>query len=160
MHLFWRYQSLCRFVFKGIRQEKEKAGAAGASDNRQTGRIPRKCFRCGSEYHLIEKFPKPPKDNEKRKKQVRFNKEGNRACYNRENSSDKKIYASMARMSGNYEYQSEFFCDSSQLINWILDSGATCQMTPAVSDFIPSSLQDTDKQIEVADGHHITAKQK
>ena len=33
-------------------------------------------------------------------------------------------------------------------------------MTPEVMDFIPGSLEDTDKFIEVADGHHVTAKQK
>ena len=33
-------------------------------------------------------------------------------------------------------------------------------MTPAVTDLIPGSLEDTDKFIEVADGHHVTAKQK
>ena len=33
-------------------------------------------------------------------------------------------------------------------------------MTPEVTDFIPGSLEDTDKFIEVADGHHVTAKQK
>ena len=33
-------------------------------------------------------------------------------------------------------------------------------MTPEVSDFIPGSLEDTDKFIEVADGHHVTAKKK
>ena len=33
-------------------------------------------------------------------------------------------------------------------------------MTPEVTDFIPGSLEDTDKFIEVADGHHATAKQK
>ena len=33
-------------------------------------------------------------------------------------------------------------------------------MTPEVSDFIPGSLEDTDKHIEFADGHHVTAKQK
>ena len=33
-------------------------------------------------------------------------------------------------------------------------------MTPEVLDFIPGSLEDTDKHIEVTDGHHITAKQK
>ena len=33
-------------------------------------------------------------------------------------------------------------------------------MTPEVSDFIPGSLEDTDKYIEVADRHHATAKQK
>ena len=33
-------------------------------------------------------------------------------------------------------------------------------MTPEVSYFIPGSLEDMDKYIEVADGHHVTAKQK
>ena len=33
-------------------------------------------------------------------------------------------------------------------------------MSPKVSDFITVSLEDTDKYIEVADGHHVTAKQK
>ena len=33
-------------------------------------------------------------------------------------------------------------------------------MTPEVSDFIPGSLEYTDKYIEVADGHHVTAKEK
>ena len=31
---------------------------------------------------MIAKFPKPPKDNEKWRKQVRFNEKGNRACNN------------------------------------------------------------------------------
>ena len=33
-------------------------------------------------------------------------------------------------------------------------------MTPQVSDVIPGSLEDTYKDIEVADRHHITVKQK
>ena len=33
-------------------------------------------------------------------------------------------------------------------------------MTPKVSDFIPGTLEDTDKYIEVADGHQVKAKQK
>ena len=66
----------------------------------------------------------------------------------------------MARIYVNDECPSGNFGDSSQLTNWILDSGATCHMKPEVSDFIPGSLEDTDKHIEVADGHHVTAKQK
>ena len=66
----------------------------------------------------------------------------------------------MARMSGNDECPSGNFGDSSQLTNWILDSGATCHMKPEVSDFITASLEDTDKHIEVADGDHVTSKQK
>ena len=33
-------------------------------------------------------------------------------------------------------------------------------MAPEVSDFVLGSLEDTDKHIEVADGHDVTAKQK
>ena len=57
---------------------------------------PWKCFICGSEDNMIAKCPKPPKDNEKRRRQVRFNEKGNRACNNGENNNDHKIYESMA----------------------------------------------------------------
>ena len=33
-------------------------------------------------------------------------------------------------------------------------------MTPKASDFIPGSLENTDKYTEVADGYYVTAKQK
>ena len=66
----------------------------------------------------------------------------------------------MERMSSNDERSSEKYGDSLQFTNWILDLGATCHMTPEVSDLIPGSLEDTDKYIEVAEGHNITAKQK
>ena len=100
------------------------------SSNRNLERPPRKCFRCGFEDHMIAKFPKPPKDNEKRRNQVRFNEKGNRACDNGENNDNHKIYAYMARISSNDERSSEKYGDSSQLTNWILDSGATYHMTP------------------------------
>ena len=80
-------------------------------------RTPIKCFRCGYEDHMIAKFPKPPKDNDKRRRQARFNKKGNRACNNGEDDNDHKIYASMARMSSNDERSSENYGDSSQLTN-------------------------------------------
>ena len=109
---------------------------------------------------MITKCPKPPKYNEKQRKQVCFNEKGNRSYNNGENNSDQKIYASMARMYGNDERSSENYCDSLQLTNWILDSGGTCHMTPKVSDLVPGSIEDTDKYIEVSYGHHVTAKQK
>ena len=58
-----------------------------------------------------------------------------------------KIYAHMSCMSYNAEIPRRDFEDSLQLTNWILDSGATCHMTPEVTDFIPGSLEDTDKYI-------------
>ena len=109
---------------------------------------------------MIEHFPKPPKDNEKWQKKVLFNEKGNRGCDNGKNNSDQKIYTSMASMSSNDECSSENYGDSSQFTNWILDSGATCHMTPTVSDFIPGSLEDTDKYIEVANGQYVTAEKK
>ena len=66
----------------------------------------------------------------------------------------------MARISNNDECPSENYGDSSQLTHFIWYSGATCHMTPEVSDFIPVLLEDTDKYIEVANGHHITAGKK
>ena len=47
--------------FKGTTKEKEKYHAAGDSDNKRTERTPRKCFRCGYEYHLISKCLNSPK---------------------------------------------------------------------------------------------------
>ena len=61
-------------------------------------------------------------------------------------------------MSSDDKRESKDYGDSSQLINWIFDSGATCHITPEVTEFIPGSLEDTDKFIEVADGHHVPAK--
>ena len=89
---------------------------------------------------MIAKFPKPPKDNEKRRKQVSFNEKGNRACDNSEDDNDHNIYASMARMSSDDEQKIGKYDDSSQLTNWILYSGATLYMTPEVTDFVPGSL--------------------
>ena len=109
---------------------------------------------------MIAKCPNPPKDNGKRRKQVLFIEKGDRACDNGEDNDDHKIYASMARMSSNDERKSEKYGDSSQLTNWVLDSGEMYHMTPEVSDFITGLLEDADKYIEVADGHHIMAKQK
>ena len=66
----------------------------------------------------------------------------------------------MARMYGNEECPCRDFGYSFQLTNWILDSIATCHMTPEFTYFIPGLLDDMDKHIEVADIHHVKAKQK
>ena len=63
--------------------------------------MPLRFFRCGSENHLIAKCTNPPEENEKQRKQVRFNEKVIRACNNDENNSDQKIDAYMSRMSGN-----------------------------------------------------------
>ena len=63
------------------------------------------------------------------------------------------MYAAMAFMSGNDKSYSRYFGDRSKLTNWVLDSGATCHMTPQVSDFILSSLEDINKYIEVVGTH-------
>ena len=68
---------------------------------------------------MIAKCLKPPKDNDKRRKQVRFNEKGNCACVNGEDNNDHKIYTSMARMSSDDERKSGKYGDSLQLTNWI-----------------------------------------
>ena len=99
---------------KRIRKEKEKARAVDVSSNRNLERLPWKCFRCGSEDHMIAKCPKPPKDNEKRRKQVRFNEKGNCACDNSADNDDHKIYTSMAQMSSDDKRKSVKYGDISQ----------------------------------------------
>ena len=81
-------------------------------DNRRTECMPQKCFRCGSEDHLIAKCPNPPKENEKRQKQVHLKKKVNSVCNNGENNSDQNIYASMEYMSRNDKCSSRNFGDS------------------------------------------------
>ena len=147
-------------MLQKYQKEKVKARADGDLENRQIERTPQKCSRCGSEYHLIERCPKPPKENGKQRKQVNFNEKGNRACNRSKNISNQNIYAYIAHISGNDKCPSRHFGDSFQLTIWILDSGVMCHMTPEVSDFISGLLEDIDKHIEVADGHQVTAKQK
>ena len=72
--------------------------------------------------------------------QLRFDEKVNRACDNDKNNNEHKIYAYMALISSNEERSSEKYGDSLQWSNWILDSGATCHMTPEVSDSSPGSL--------------------
>ena len=79
---------------------------------------------------------------------------------NGDNYNDQRVYASMTQMSGNDKNSSRYISDSSQLTNYILNSGETCHMAPQFSDFIPGSLEDTDKYIGVSNRHHVTEKQK
>ena len=72
-------------------------------------RTRRKKIGCGSEYHLIAKCLKPPKDNYKRLKQVRFDEKVHCAHDNSKNNSYQKIYAYMARKSGNDKFSSRKF---------------------------------------------------
>ena len=66
----------------------------------------------------------------------------------------------MARMFNNAEIPRRDYGDSLKLINCILDSDVTYQITQDISDFILSSLVETDKYIKVADGHFVTEKKK
>ena len=65
----------------------------------------------------------------------------------------------MAHMSSNVEIPRRSYGNSLKVTNWVLDSGATCNMTIEISDFITGLLMTTDKYIEVADVNFITEKQ-
>ena len=66
----------------------------------------------------------------------------------------------MLRMSGNDECPSGHFGNSLQFTNWILNYGETFHIKPQVSYLVPCSLEDMDKNIELADEYHVTAKPK
>ena len=59
---------------------------------------PHKCFRCGSEDHMIEKCTN----------QVRFNEKVNYTCDKGENYSDFRIYEYMAQMSSNDKWKNSW----------------------------------------------------
>ena len=86
---------------------------------------------------MIAKCTKPPKDSDKRRKSEKYKEKGNRACDNSDDGNELKVHISMARMSNDDKCENKDYGDSSQLTNWILDSGATCHMTPEVADFVP-----------------------
>ena len=65
----------------------------------------------------------------------------------------------MTCMSYNKESARRYLGYCLQLTNWVLDSGATFHMSPAISDFIPGSLVEMDKYIEFAYESYVTAKQ-
>ena len=46
----------------------------------------------------------------------------------------------MAQMANDDVSENKDYGDSSQLTNWILDSGAPCHKTPEVTDFVTGSL--------------------
>ena len=59
----------------------------------------------------------------------------------------------MSYMSSNAESPRRYFGDISQQTNMILDSGVTSLITPDILGFILISLVESDKHIEVPDGH-------
>ena len=65
--------------FKRIIGDEEKTRAAGDLEKLRAELTPHKCFRCGCIDHIVAKCPKPPRENEKLQKKVRFNERGNRA---------------------------------------------------------------------------------
>ena len=87
--------TLHKNVSKWSDKKREKIRVAGDLENRWTERTPQKCFRCGSQDHPISKSPKPPKEKDKQRNEVRLNKKGNRVCENGENNSEQDIYDNM-----------------------------------------------------------------
>ena len=77
--------------FKNIRKEKEKAGSAGTSSNKNSDRPARKCFRCGSEDRLIAKCPKPPKGGKNKRKSDKSKEKGNIAKDNSDDDNEPKV---------------------------------------------------------------------
>ena len=73
---------------------------AGDLDRKKNKHTPCRYFRCGYVDNLISKCSKPPKDNQKKRKTVRFNERGNCAPQkesdNGDDDNDQTIYVSMA----------------------------------------------------------------
>ena len=128
------------------KQRKDKSHKKSPSNPRNynikstehNGRKPNTCFRCRSEDHFITNVPKLETPDKK----VYWNTEKPKTCAYRstkinkksENSTDQsnsqKIYVSMAYVYSNAEIPRRYFGDIQKLTNCLLDSGATCHVTP------------------------------
>ena len=95
MHILWRFNNSAEQYFKRIRKEQKESRVVDVSSNRQMECRPQKFFRCGYEDHMIAEFPK----------QVCFFEKVDRACDTSANNSDCRIYAYMARMSSNNQWE-------------------------------------------------------
>ena len=62
---------------------------------------------------MITKFPKPPKDSEKKRNSEKSKEQGDRACNNSNDDNDHKIYAYMARISSDDKRESKDYGDNS-----------------------------------------------
>ena len=100
-------------MFQKYQKSKREARYDDTSSNKTSDCPAHKCFRCGSEDHLIAKCPKPPKDSEKRRKSDKSKEKGNCACDNRDDDNDLKVYASMAQMSNDDKRENKDYGDSS-----------------------------------------------
>ena len=110
--------------------------------------------------NLISKCPEQTKDNNKRKNTVRFNERSNRASQNEsedgDDDNDKKIYASMERMSIDDKISSRYF--PIDQLDFRFRSNVSYETSGF--GFISGPLEDTDKYIEVSDGNYAMVKQK
>ena len=78
-------------MFQKDQKGKRKAHSSGTSSKTISDHPARKCFRCGSEDHMIAKCPKPPKDSEKRRKSDKSKETGNSAKDNSDGDNDLKV---------------------------------------------------------------------
>ena len=78
-------------VSKRSENKKRKYRSVGTASNKNSDRPNLKCFRCGSEYHIIAKFPKPPKDSEKRRKSDKSKEKVTRAKDNSDDDNELNI---------------------------------------------------------------------
>ena len=109
-------------IYAYMESNVKKARSADTSSNKNLNCPARKCYRCGFEDHMIAKFPKPPKDSEKRRKSEKSKEKGNRECDNSDDDNDLKVYAPMARMSSDDNRENKYYGGSSQLVN--------CELSP------------------------------
>ena len=120
------------------------------------------CFFCGLPDHQKKDCIKWQTYKKKKEKKVSFRENVNsmkEIVLHGNNLTSQNL--SMARLGNAGHLRKQENIDIllvHDLNNWVMDSGATCHMTPYKNDFVNDSKNSEDKVVEVVDGYTVPAK--
>ena len=117
-----------------------------------------RCYKCNNMGHYANKCPLKQQHKDIMTKE-KVNSTNTREIVLNNNSSD-DVHVNMVQISNVGQKTKVSHTDvplPHDLYNWVMDSRATCHMTPYQTDFLPDSVNQIKKIVEIADGYNVPA---